>query len=196
MSLTSQKMQNWPCSGPQKPEKWTLSKIKYWKISPTIKIHYCKMIVKTIIHFINQNSIWKKLFDMCTINKSEVFWENINVFSVTQTFTQCRDVSHWKGSYQVHIGMALITSQFLKQITKKSKNKRERFSRKPVAVLRPWLELEFGGARSSKLSLSVLFYISYSKEAGGGVLNSPLLLPPPPTSSHPAKEASVVSLLC
>ena len=37
---------------------------------------------------------------MCTINKSEVFWENINVFSVTQTFTQCRDVSHWKGSYQ------------------------------------------------------------------------------------------------
>ena len=32
---------------------------------------------------------------------------------------------------------ALITSQFLKQITKKSKNKRERFSRKPDAVQGP-----------------------------------------------------------
>ena len=70
--------------------------------------------------------------------KSEVFWENINVFSVTQTLTHCKDVSHQKGSYQVNIGMALITSQFLKQITKKSKNKREQFSRKPDAVQRPW----------------------------------------------------------
>ena len=84
--------------------------------------------------------MWSHLW---TINqfKSEFFWENIKIFTAAQAFTiyslkRCESLKRKLSS--VHIGIALITFQFPKQITKKSKYKSERFSRKPNAAQRPW----------------------------------------------------------